>query len=176
MHAFVRECIPQCVHACMHACMHTYMYTFIHTCIHACIHACVHAYIHTYSYTNHFITYILTFGPLTRFRVRRLGRAGWDMTFRTRFGAPVREVCSNLRFGTPPDASLLVAPPHIDSATLDERAEVFDAVAAESVQTGGFVGAAAEKHDASEGQNSPGPSGSEASKSLVFFVVFVQAT
>ena len=59
-------------------------------------------------------------------------------------------------------------PPHIDSATLDERAEVFGALAAETVQHGPFSGAAAEKDVASEGQHAPGPAGPVPSQTVCF--------
>ena len=57
-------------------------------------------------------------------------------------------------------------PPHIDSVRLHGRAEVFDAVVADTVQNGGLAGAPAEKHDAHESQHAPGPAGSGATKTI----------
>ena len=66
--------------------------------------------------------------------------------------------------------SLLTVPPHIEAAIRDDGADVFGALTAESIRNSGFSGAAAEKHDASEGQNAPGPDGSGGSKTIVFCV------
>ena len=116
------------------------------------------------------------FGPLTGSDSRGLYGPRSDTTFQTRFGLPVCDVSSKLCFTTLPVASLLAVPPHIDSATLDERAEVFGALASETVRNGGFAGAAAEKHDVHEGQNAPGLAGSGVAKTLFLFSVFAQTT
>ena len=83
--------------------------------------------------------------------------------FATRFNHPVRTYVKNcvraaaiyLTFG---------GVPHFDSASLRKGAQVFPALAAESIQSGPFSGAAAEKDIASEARNAPVPGGSNVSE------------
>ena len=72
--------------------------------------------INAYNNNNHFITYMHHFGPLIRFPSGRFPQTGSGTTFRNRFGVPVRDMCLKQRFRSPPVASLLAMPSHIDSA------------------------------------------------------------
>ena len=60
--------------------------------------------------------------PLPQLGAGRFPETGFLTISATRFGLPVRDVCSKHRFATPPDALILAASPHIDSATLAEVA------------------------------------------------------
>ena len=72
------------------------------------------------------------------------------------------------RFGLPVYTSRLVFPLPPHSATVVKGAELFDALAATSIQTGPFSGAAAEKDVASEARRAPVPGGPGASKTVCF--------
>ena len=60
--------------------------------------------------------------PLPQLGAGRFPETGFLTLSATRFGPPVRDVWSKLRFATPPDALILAASPHIDSSTLAEGA------------------------------------------------------
>ena len=105
---------------------------------------------------------------MIRFLVGHLARPGSDTTVWICFGLAVHDMSSKRRFGTPPAASILVVPPHIDPATLVTGNHVVGLLAAEKLQNGGAAEAAAEKHNAHESQNAAGPAGSGAAKTEMF--------
>ena len=129
--------------------------------------------------TNHLITYIYSylynFGPLPRFGSGRLVEVGSDTTCQTRFGVPVREMCSKQRFGTPPDASLPAALPHIDLVTLTKLITVW-MPSLQTLQNSGFSNAAAIQHHARESLNAHGPAASGALKTRICFSLVAQTT
>ena len=132
----------------------------------------MHTYIHANSNaTNHYSTYIRTFGALRRFNPA-VDRAGSTRRFGFVSLFPSM-TCAQTGLSALPDNSLLTAPPHIEAAPRDDGAEVGGALAAESICNSGFSGAAAEKHDASEGQNAPSPDGPGRLKTIVFVCVCV---
>ena len=135
----------------------------------------MHTYIHTVILIISLHTYII-------FRLwDNLGSVFSPEPVSTRFWPPVSadpsvHMCKKRRFGLPVCTSLLVfpRPPHSD--TVVKGAELFDALAAESIKNGPFSGAAAEKEVRSEARGAPVSGGSGASKTFCFQVFLKKKT
>ena len=122
----------------------------------------MHAYIHTYIHTAILLislhTYIHNFLTLRRFVNRIAAQTGFNTIFATRFGFPVRtRVQKKTSFratGLYVTGCVSLTPTFV---FLRKGAELFGALAAESIQNGPFSGAAAEKDVRSDARDAPVP-------------------